>query len=73
MSSVGQLHGRDDRSTWVVRFLNFRFLKVNTRRSRSGNDEIGSSSRQFLFDYKVVNSALTICWLLEVRSLSTLA
>ena len=26
--------------------------------SRSDNDEIGSSSRQFLFDYKVVNGAL---------------
>jgi len=24
----------------------------------SGNDEIGSSCRQFLFDYKIVNSAL---------------
>ena len=31
---------------------------VNTRGSRSGDDEIGSSSRQFLFDYKVVKSAL---------------
>ena len=37
--------------------MNFR-QKVNTRSSRSGNDEISSSSRQFLFDYKVVNSAL---------------
>ena len=32
--------------------------KVNIRSSRSGDDEIGSSSRQFLFDYKVVNNAL---------------
>ena len=36
---------------------------------------MSSNSRQFVFDYKVVNSALivTICWSLEVRSLSTLA
>ena len=32
--------------------------KVNIRSSRSGDDEIGSSSRQFLFDYKVVNGTL---------------
>ena len=57
ISSVGQLHLRDDRSAWVVRFVNFR-TKVNTRSSRSGDDEISSSSRQFVFDYKVVNSAL---------------
>ena len=37
--------------------MNFK-QKVNTRSSRSGNDEISSSSRQFLVDYKVVNSAL---------------
>ena len=31
---------------------------MNIRSSRSGNDEISSSIRQFLFDYKVVKSAL---------------
>ena len=31
---------------------------MNTLGSSSGNNEIGSSSRHFLFDYKVVNSAL---------------
>ena len=31
---------------------------MNTRSSRSGDDEICGSSRQFFFDYKVINSAL---------------
>ena len=39
--------------------------------SRSGNDEMSSSSRQFLFDYKVVTVLLTIYWLVEIRSLSS--
>ena len=37
--------------------MNFR-QKVNTRSSRSDYDEIVSGCRQFLFDYKFVNSDL---------------
>ena len=55
MSSIGQLQA--SRLTWVFGFVSFR-KKVNSQSSRSGNDEMGSSSQQFWFDNKVVNSAL---------------
>ena len=45
MSSVGQLQAcRNDRATWVVRFVNFR-QEVNARSSRGVDDEISGSVR----------------------------
>lgn len=46
--------GRDDLDCQVREFQ----AKVDTRSSRTGNVQITSSNRQFLFDYKVINSAL---------------
>ena len=48
---------REGRSAWVARFVKFR-KKVNTQSSSCCDDEISSSSRQFLSDYKVVTSSL---------------
>ena len=44
MSSVGATTGRNDRATWVVRFVNF-WQEVNARSSRGGDDEISCSVR----------------------------
>ena len=43
-------------------------LKVNTRSSSSGNDEISSNSGQFFFAVRSLGVLLTICWLVEVKS-----
>ena len=60
----GTTAGRNDGSTRVVRFVDFR-LKVNTRSYRSGDGKIFCSGWQFLSSSKIV---LTMSWLMKVRS-----